>query len=74
MKTAKKTKEIKPVQGFFLHADGQRFGPYRSRYEDRVSKLLHLKGIRIEYVMMVPQLLLPPPRPKRPKPENMRLF
>lgn len=65
---------MKKSPGFLIHADGKTFGPYRSRFEDRITKLLHLKGITVEHVMVEPKEMLPPPRKREKKPENLSLL
>jgi hypothetical protein len=61
------------VSAFFITVDGKRYGPFHTRNEEKVERLLHHKGIEVEYCMVEKVNILPPPRKRRKKAENLKL-
>lgn len=62
------------IHGFYLKADGKTFGPFRSSQEEKIKRLMHLKGIVIIYGLFSREELKPAPRKRRPKQENLSLL
>jgi hypothetical protein len=60
------------VSAFYLTVDGKRFGPFNTRNEEKMERLMHRKGVEVEYVMAEKINIIPPPRKRRKKLENMK--
>ena len=61
------------VSAFYIIADGKKYGPFHTRTEEKVGRLLHLKGIEVDYCMVEKVQIVPPPRKRRKKAEQMKM-
>lgn len=61
------------VQAFYLDVDGKRYGPYVSSEEDRVKRLMHLKGVKVSPVM-IDKAAFKKQKVKKVKPQNLSLL
>ena len=64
---------INLVSAFYILVDGKRFGPFHTRNEQKMERLLHRKGVEVEYAMVEKVDIIPPPRQRRKKAEQMKM-
>jgi hypothetical protein len=61
------------VSAFYLTVDGKRYGPFHTRNEQKMERLMHRRGVTVEYAMVEKVSIIPPPRKRRKKAEQLKM-
>jgi hypothetical protein len=64
---------INLVSAFYITVDGKRYGPFHTRNEQRMERLMHRKGVEVSYAMVEKAAIIPPPKKRRKKAEQMKM-